>query len=553
MSDKRVDRRRLLAAAGGLGLIGHAAAAQAASPLAWLKTRKGHGSGAAAGPATGPVADTRAGKIRGQQLEGCVAFRGVPYGAPTGGANRFRPPQPRAPWPGVRDATEFGAISPQPSGPIIPEEIDSEAHEPQGEDCLLLNVWTPAAGPGRRPVMVWFHGGGYAVGGGSAPWYRGERLASRHDVVMVSINHRLSVFGFLYLGDLNPAFADVANVGMLDCVAALQWVQANIAAFGGDPGNVTIFGESGGAGKVSCLMGMPAAKGLFHRAVAESGGALKLGRPEPATVTAKAILDKLGIAPTDTARLQSVPFEDIVKATPSGFASFGPIVDGRSIPRDPFGGAAPEVSADVPFLTGSNLTESTFFLDTPIDPLSEDELHAHVKGYCQVDDATAQQLVALYRQEHPSRDNVFLYQLISSEYWMRTTVLAQAELKAALGRAPAYVYQFNRLSPARGGKLHCPHGSEIPYVFDNIASAKEVTGNSPVAQVLADKMSAAWVAFARHGDPNMGGADLPYWPPYSAGSRAVMSLDDECRLDIDPDGRARAAVAAIKASQGQSA
>ena len=549
MSDKRVDRRRLLAAAGGLGLLGQAAMAAAANPLKFLKA---HGPAAGKTP-TGPMVDTRSGKLMGQQLEGCVAFRGVPYGAPTGGANRFRPPQPRAPWPGVRDATQFGNISPQPSGPIIPEEIDSEAHEPQGEDCLLLNVWTPAVGPGRRPVMVWFHGGGYAVGGGSAPWYRGERLASRHDVVMVSINHRLSVFGFLYLGDLNPAFADVANVGMLDCVAALQWVQGNIAAFGGDPGNVTIFGESGGAGKVSCLMGMPAAKGLFHRAVAESGGALKLGRPEQATATAKAVLDKLGIAPSDTARLQSVPFEDIVKAIPGGFSSFGPIVDGRSIPRDPFGPTAPEVSADVPFLTGSNLTESTFFLDTPLDPLSEDELHAHVKDYCHVDDATAQQLVALYREEHPSRDNVFLYQLISSEYWMRTTVLAQAELKAALGRAPAYVYQFNRLSPARDGKLHCPHGSEIPYVFDNIASAKEVTGNSPVAQVLADKMSAAWVAFARHGDPNMGGADLPYWQPYSAGSRAVMSLDDECRLDIDPDGRARAAVAAIKASQGQSA
>jgi para-nitrobenzyl esterase len=546
MSGTRVDRRRLLAAAGGLGLIGQTAVANAANPLKLLKPAR---KGPAAPAPSGPVADTRAGKIRGQQLEGCIAFRGVPYGAPTGGANRFQPPQPRAPWQGVRDATQFGNISPQPSGPIIPEEIDSEAHEPQGEDCLLLNVWTPQVGPYLRPVMVWFHGGGYAVGGGSAPWYRGERLASRHDVVVVTINHRLNAFGFLYLGDLNPAFAGVANVGMLDCVAALKWVRDNISGFGGDPENVTIFGESGGAGKVSCLMGMPAAKGLFHRAIAESGGALNLGRPEQATAAAKAMLDKLGVDPIDTAKLQNLPVEEIIRATPSGFQSMAPIVDGRSIPRDPFSPAAPEFSADVPFLTGSNLTESAFFLDTPLDPLNDDELHARVKAYCHVDDATAHQLVALYRQEHPSRDNVFLYQLISSEYWMRTTVLVQAERKAALGRAPAYVYQFNRLSPARDGKLHCPHGSEIPYVFDDLAAGKAITGEAPAAQVLADRMSAAWVSFARYGDPNMGGADLPYWPPYSAGSRAVMCLDDECRLELDPDGRGRAAIAEIKAQQ----
>ena len=166
--------------------------------------------------------------------------------------------------------------------------------------------------------------------------------------------------------------------------------------------------------------------------------------------------------------------------------------------------------------------------------------------YCKVGDEDARQLVALYRQEHPSRDNVFLYQLISSEYWMRTSVLVQAERKALQARAPAYVYQFNRLSPARGGKLHCPHGSEIPYVFDNLASAPELTGNDAVAQLLADKMSAAWVAFARYGDPNGGSAQIPYWRPYDMGSRAVMVFDDECRLELDPDGRGRAAVAGIK-------
>ena len=541
MTQSRLDRRSLLAAAAGLGLAGHAAGA----PLMWTRSKTPDG-----GATAGPVVDTSAGRIRGEALQGCVAFRGVPYGAPTGGPNRFKPPQARAPWPGVRDATRFANISPQPIMSVIPEEDDSQAHEPQGEDCLMLNVWTPQVGAGSRPVMVWFHGGGYAVGGGSAPWYRGERLASRHDVVVVTINHRLNVFGFLYLAGLNPAFADSANVGMLDCVAALQWVRENISAFGGDPLNVTIFGESGGAGKVSCLMGMPGAAGLFHRAVAESGAAIRIGRPEQATAQAKAFLAKLGIDPSDTARIQAIPAAELVKSVGPGSLTYGPIVDAKSIPRDPFDPGAPEVSANVPFMTGSNLTESTFFLDTPIEPLNDDELHAHVKGYCKVDETAAHRLVALYREEHPTRDNVFLYQLISSEYWMRGGVLGQAERKAAQGRAPAYVYQFNRLSPARGGKLHCPHGSEIPYVFDNIAAGKAITGDAPAAQLLADKMSAAWVSFARHGDPNMGGADLPYWPPYAAGARAVMVFDDETRTELDPDGRARVAVAAIKAQQG---
>ena len=543
MTRQRIDRRRLLAAAGGLGLVGHAVAAQAANPLRWLKKPKAEKGAADTG---GPVVDTRAGKLRGQALEGCVVFRGVPYGAPTGGANRFHPPQPRTPWQGVRDATQFGNISPQPVMAVIPEEDDSQAHEPQGEDCLMLNVWTPQPGAGRRPVMVWFHGGGYAVGGGSAPWYHGERLAARHDVVLVSINHRLNVFGFLHLADLNPAFEGSANVGMLDCVAALQWVRDNISAFGGDPQNVTIFGESGGAGKVSCLLGMPGAKGLFHRAAAESGAALHLSRPEQATASTRELLGKLGIDPADTARIQSIAAEDIVKAIGPGALTFGPVVDGRVMPRDPFSPTAPEFSADVPLIMGSNLTESTFFLTTPLDPINDERLHKEVKDYCRIDDETAHQVVALYRQEHPSRDNVFLYQLISSEYWMRSDVLTQAQRKAEAGRAPCYVYQFNRLAAARDGKLHCPHGSEIPYVFDNIASARALTGEAPAAQVLADKMSAAWVAFARHGDPNLGGADIPYWPAYTA-SRAVMAFDDECSVQLDPDGKARKVIAELKA------
>ncbi|HEY5411916.1 MAG TPA: carboxylesterase family protein, partial [Caulobacteraceae bacterium] len=287
--------------------------------------------------------------------------------------------------------------------------------------------------------------------------------------------------------------------------------------------------------------------GLFHRAVAESGAALRIGRAEQATASAKGLMDKLNLTPADVAKLQALPAQELVKAVGPGGMAFGPIVDARSIPDDPFGPVPTEISADVPLMTGSNLTESTFFLDTPLEPMDEAELLGRVKTYCRTDDPTAARLVALYREEHPSRDNVFLYQLISSEFWMRSDVLEQASRKASQARAPVYVYQFNRLSPARGGKLHCPHGSEIPYVFDNIASAREVCGNAPAAQVLADKMSTAWVAFARHGDPNQGGSALPYWAPYSPGSRAVMSFDDECRLELDPDGRCRVAIAEVKA------
>ena len=539
----RIDRRKALAGAAWLGMAG------AAEAKVSLHLGRRHAASHEAAGAAGPVVETQSGKLAGAQEDGFVVFRGIPYGAPTGGANRFRPPQKPAPWTGVRQATAFGPISPQPSFPVIPEEDDSQAHEPQGEDCLSLSVWTPQAGAGRRPVMVWFHGGGYTVGGGSAPWYHGHRLAARHDVVVVTVTHRLNLFGFLYLADLDPSFRDAGNVGMQDCVAALAWVRDNIAAFGGDPHNVTIFGESGGAGKVSCLMAMPSAKGLFHRAVAESGAALKITSPDEATAGAREVLAKLGLGPGDIGKLQAMPFTEVLKAARGGAAlGRGPVADGRSIPTNPFDPAAPEISADVPFLTGSNLTESTFFPDTPLDPLDEPALRDHVKRYVQIDDGAADSLIALYRNQHPERDNVFLYQLISSEYWMRSGVLLQAERKAAQARAPVWVYQFNRLAPARDGKLHCPHGSEIPYVFDNIASAAALTGTHPAAQVLADKMSAAWVAFARHGDPNQANTDLPYWPPYSAG-RAVMILDDECRTELDPDGRGRAAIAEIKAQQ----
>ena len=544
-----LDRRGLL---GGVVAAIWAGEAEARTfrPKRWRWFGRHAANPAKAAATADPIVTTTAGKLGGAMQGRVAVFKGVPYGASTGGANRFRPPQPVAPWTGVREAKAFGLLSPQPMFPIIPEELGSMAQGPQGDDCLVLNVWTPTLDTAeKRPVMVWFHGGGYAVGGGSAPWYDGQNLADRHGVVVVTVNHRLNVFGFLYLDELAGAdFAGSGNAGMLDCVAALKWVHGEIARFGGDPGNVTIFGESGGAGKVSTLMAMPDAKGLFHRAIAESGAALRHNTPAQASKSAKALLDHLGIAPGETARLQALTPEAILAGVASlkPPANFGPVVDGHAVPAHPFDPSAPALSADVPFMTGSNLTEVTFFLDTPLEPLDDAGLHEHVKSYTKTDAATADRLVSLYRVNHPTRENTVLYQIIASDYWMRSVVLAQAERRAWQGGAPVYVYQFNWMSPGRGGKLNCPHGSEIPFAYDNVDKATVLVGEGASQQALADRMSAAWVSFARSGRPEA--PHLPHWPAYSEG-RAVMVFDNECRVELDPGSEGRVAIAELKAVQ----
>ncbi|MGZ5928563.1 MAG: carboxylesterase/lipase family protein [Rhizomicrobium sp.] len=507
----------------------------------------------------GPVANTKYGKIRGTANGSIKVFKGVPYGASTAGANRFMPPQPPTPWSDVRDTIAYGDQSPQaPAMGFMEEEMVSLDHSPMSEDCLRLNVWTAGLKDGKkRPVMVWFHGGGFSGGSGGNVRYDGTNLARKHDVVLVTVNHRLNAFGFLYLAKLGgEKYADSGNAGMLDIVAALNWVKDNIAEFGGDPDRVTIFGQSGGGGKVTTAMAMPQAVGRFHGVIAESGLALKAVTPDEATGVASKIMAQLNLQPGQVDQLQQIPYQQILAAMaalgPAG-NRFGPVLDGRSLVsgNGAFDPVAPSLSADVPMILGSTLTEVTFFNATPLDPIDDATLRADLKRGLRIDDATTEKLITLYKRDFPQADNTRLYQLIGSDNFVTANVALVAERKAALGKAPAYVYHFEKPTPVRDGKLGVPHTVEITYVFDNLDVPTEnaITGTGKDRYPMADKMSRAWTNFARTGNPNVAG--LPQWRPYSVADRAVMIFNDQCKLVVDPYPEERMAIIDIHMQQGQ--
>jgi para-nitrobenzyl esterase len=501
---------------------------------------------AVSGRAGGPVVETAYGRVRGFEAGGVAAFLGVPFGASTAGANRFLPPQKAQAWTGLRDAVALGLRAPQLQDPRVPEFSVMDRAEPSGEDCLVLNVWTPETGAGRRPVMVWLHGGGFSSGSAGFTCYDGANLARKHDVVVVGVNHRLNIFGYLHLAELGDSrFAESSNVGMLDIVAGLEWVRDNIERFGGDPGNVTVFGQSGGGQKVSTLLGMPAAKGLFHRAIAMSGSQVRSGTRENAGRVARTVLERLQLRPDQAGELQAMSWRRIRGLIGTGGLNFGPVVDGRTIPANNFDPVATDISADVPLMIGSTETEQTWNANQLYDPLSNEELREDLMRALRSDAAGADQAIGVYRKNRPSASNLDIYLIaISDASNFRVGTDTQAERKAAQRRAPVYRYYFQWYSPVRAGQLRSMHTMDIPFAFDNVALARPLLGDGPDVQTLADRMSASWAAFARTGNPN--NPKVPNWPAFDAARKATMILNTETRVENDPYREEKAVIAAVR-------
>jgi para-nitrobenzyl esterase len=497
------------------------------------------------------IVETPSGRVRGRFFQGVNSFLGIPYGASTAGANRFLPPRAPQPWTGVRDFNAIGPRAPQLANPRVPEWFVFERSEPQDEDCLVLNVYTPSLTDGRRrPVMVWLHGGGFVAGSSGFTVYDGHNLVNMRDVVLVHLNHRLNLFGFLYLGDLGgERYAD-GNAGMLDIVAALEWIRDNIARFGGDPGNVTVFGQSGGGSKVSTLLGMPAAKGLFHRAIAMSGTQVRSIPREQATATATRVLAALDISKDRLDGLQTVPMRrlrDLLNGAGGQGFNWGPVVDGRTLPAHPFDPAASPHGADVPLLIGSTETEVTWNESQIYDPLSDAELREDVAKALRCDGAGAERVVAAYRKGRPKASNLDLFLSIATDASnFRTGTDTQADRKAAQRRAPVYKYYFQWYSPVRGGVLRAMHTMDIPFVFENWESAAPLVGNGPELKPLGDRMASAWVAFATTGSP--ASPLVPKWPAYDTSTRATMVINDEWSVVNDPYGEEKKVVAAVMGS-----
>ena len=489
------------------------------------------------------IAETGQGRIRGARRDGIFSFRGVPYGATTAAGNRFMPPAPPPTWRGTRDALGYGHQAPQDNRDRAPEIEWIRPTEPTGEDCLVLNVFTPGLNDGgNRPVMVYLHGGAYAYGGGSAAGIDGTNLAKAGDVVVVTVNHRLNTFGYTYLGDRGDSrFASAGNAGMLDMVAALRWVRDNASAFGGDAGNVTIFGQSGGGSKVAVLMTMPIAKGLFHKAIMQSSSShLRLSTMQTAGHAAHCLFDALGIPAGDPAPLQQVPADSLLAAYKKAVAacggndSFRPVVDGNLIRSDPFDPLEPGFADDIPLLIGSCETERSFY-DVTADPkslpMTEEQLQAAVKRFMGVDDGAAATLIADYRTRRDGIAQRDLYNVLCSDHMYRRNTVEAANRKAARGKAPVWLYEFTWKVPARGGSLKSPHTMCIPFVFGTTRAAEPFTGTGPRQDALTRKTMGAWIAFARSGNPNHAG--LPHWDAWSAATRPAMVFDDNCRIERD--------------------
>jgi para-nitrobenzyl esterase len=511
MNDPGISRRGLLAA--GL-MLGTALC----------------GARAFAAPAS-PVVRTTNGRIRGFIDGDLQVFRGIRYGADTA-PRRFMPPIVPEPWRDIVATREFGPASPQPG-----------SERRQSEDCLFLNVVAPRARAAKpRPVIVYIHGGAYSTGSGSSPLYDGSRLCRRGDVVVATLNHRLNLFGYLYL----PGFPDSGNAGQLDLVLALRWIRDNIAAFGGDPACVTLLGQSGGGAKIATLMAMPAAAGLFHRAVTMSGQQLTASGPLHAAGRTRALLDRLGIAAGREGELATLPAAELQRAHAAtvdpyigrGTCYMGPVLDERTLQRHPFYPDAPPQSAGIPMMIG-NTHDETRSLIGRSDPsawsVSWEELPRKLERELRVD-ISGDLVVATYRRLYPhySPSDVFFSATTAGRSWRGAIV--EAELRAAQG-SPAYVYQLDWGSPEDGGKWGAFHTLDIPLMFGTLTAPESRTGDAPDARRVSDTMQGALLAFARTGDPNYIG--MTRWEPYTLARRQTMLFDAESSLADDPRGAER--------------
>lgn len=496
------------------------------------------------------VTNTEAGKVRGYTHNGIYTYKGIPYAQ----AERFMAPTKTKPWTNVRSSMCYGPVAPllDPTT-SVQDEGEFVFHHDWGytsEECLVLNVWTPGINDGKkRPVMFWIHGGGFTAGSSQElPSYDGENLSKKGDVVVVSINHRLNILGFLDLSAYGEKYKSSANLSVLDMKAALEWVKANISNFGGDPNNVTIFGQSGGGAKVNTLMAMPTAKGLFHKAINQSGSfrSAMLEKSETQRIAAE-VLNALGLKAEQVDSIQKVPFTQLSAAGKKALAvvaekmkaegkpvigfglSWGPSRDGEVLPYQLFSKEAFELSKNIPLMLGTTKNEFTPFMsmaiyDAPLEKIMENIKATHK------DKADA--YIAAVKKAYPMDTKPS--DLINIDATFRPGAVVQANEKSALaGGAPVYMYLFSWQSPTLGGKFKAVHCMELPFVFNNIARCEEMTGGTKEAYVLADKMSQSWINFARSGNPNHTG--LPNWAAYNTKNTATMFFDNTCVVKSPQD------------------
>lgn len=502
------------------------------------------------------IAATTSGKVRGKEGLGCLQFRGIPFAAPPVGERRWRPPVRPEQWDGVRDCFEFGPICPQNLGTLERLGGARRPQHPMDEDCLSLNIFTPALDDARRPTMLWIHGGAFATGSGRIPWYFGHNFA-RDGVVIVTINYRVSALGFLHLEALfGKAFEESGTVGTQDQVSSLEWVQENIESFGGDPDNVTIFGESAGGMSVGTLLATPSAKGLFHKAIPQSGASHAAHGPETAARIAGRFCDEVGVAPGDTEALLALPVERLLEAVLelgqiitsdhtdlfgddfAGLAMpFQPVVGGDVLPQIPIDGVRAGTGGGIPTLVGTTKHEWRLFTIL----IREDQMRSlaprPLRNLCEQGGKSVDDLVAGYRRNVGEPSELDLRNAIETDRAFRIPAIRLGEAQIA-NDTPVWMYRFDWETPAFGGQMGACHALEIPFVFDNLdAPGADVFTGGEGPQDLATRMHAAWVAFAKTGDPNT--VELPSWPRYDTDARATMLLDTECEVADDPDAETR--------------